>query len=573
LLNLKGKPYSLIDHFPFEEIFRFVMPQGVCYKTGRQVSKTTSLASDGIIKAVSIPNFTTLYVTPLYEQIRRFSTMYVGPFIRLSPVRRLWVSTETRESVLHRTFTNQSQMIFSFALLDADRIRGVSADKMAIDEVQDMSKDHLPIIAETMSHSDWSFRQFTGTPKTLDNTLEGIWQESSQAEWFIPCLHCTTDGTATLNIPSMDHHLDRMIGPWHADISEKHPATICYKCAKPISPRMGRWVHRYPRRIATNAGYHVPQIIMPLHYAKRDKWAELLAKQQGKGNTPTNVFYNEVLGESYDTASKLVTLTELLRAMTRRKNSAKHARSMLSKYPLRIMGVDWGGGGSKGLSFTTAVLLGFRIDGRIDALWGTRLLTPHDHIREARELKWFWDYFHPQIFAHDYTGAGNLRETFMQQSGVPQSRLMPCMYVRSAKQRPCYHVAPTLQHPRDHYRVDKARTLQTTCNMIRLGRLTFWNEEKTSNEEPGLIRDFLSLIEEKTTTMAAGEVYKIDCAEGCCDDFAQAVNIGCVAGWYRTGRWPDLIKTLDDAIKDGFIDDIAPEEPDWDDADGYEPIV
>ena len=53
---------------------------------------------------------------------------------------------------------------------------------------------------------------------------------------------------------------------------------------------------------------------MPLHYARRDKWAELLAKQQGYGNTPINVFYNEVLGESVDAGQKLVTETELRKA-------------------------------------------------------------------------------------------------------------------------------------------------------------------------------------------------------------------------------------------------------------------
>src|SRR5690606_11353452 len=80
---------------------------------------------------------------------------------------------------------------------------------------------------------------------------------------------------------------------------------------RPIFPRQGHWLHRYPQRRWTFAGYHVPQIIMPLHYARRDKWAELLAKREGWGNTSRNVFYNEVLGESVDTGQKLVSETEL----------------------------------------------------------------------------------------------------------------------------------------------------------------------------------------------------------------------------------------------------------------------
>ena len=106
--------------------------------------------------------FRTLYVTPLYEQIRRFSNNYVRPFIDRSPIKPLWSGTSTENSVLQRSFKNLSMMIFSFALMDADRVRGISADKVAIDEVQDMDPDHLPIIREVMSHSKYGLFQFTG---------------------------------------------------------------------------------------------------------------------------------------------------------------------------------------------------------------------------------------------------------------------------------------------------------------------------------------------------------------------------------------------------------------------------
>jgi len=564
LLNLKGEPYSLINHFPFEEIFRFRMPSSLTYKTGRQVSKSTSLAAHGIATSISIPDLTTLYVMPLFEQVRRFSSMFVAPFIDQSPVRHLWSGTDTVNSVLHRSFRNRSKMLFSFAFLNADRVRGISADKVAIDEVQDMNREHLPIIRETMSASKWALRQFTGTPKTLDNTLEALWTESSQAEWFIPCMHCTTHGSPTWNIPTMEFHLEKIIGPYHSGISEEHPATICFKCGKPISPRMGRWVHRYPKRVWGSAGYHVPQIIMPLHYAKPDKWAELLAKMAGKGNTPLNVFYNEVLGESYDTAAKIVTLTEIEAVSNLGPNDFSVAKGKCGKYQMRVLGVDWGGGGEKKLSFTTVALLGVKHDGKIDVLWGKRLLTPHDHLREAREIKQYWDAFRPTMICHDYTGAGSLRETFLIQSGVPSRCVMPCMYVRSAKQQPCYHVAPTVDHPRSHYRVDKSRSLLLTCAMIKCKQLRFFDSDYSSQEDPGLIRDFLALVEDKVTTMAAGEIYRIDRQAGFTDDFAQAVNLGCVGIWYRTKKWPRLHEIA--AISDEQLRASVPlSDSEWDD--------
>lgn len=566
LLNLKGKPYSLIDHFPFEEIFRFRMPAALVYKTGRQVSKSTSLAAHGVVLSAAVPNRTTLYVMPLFEQVRRFSSMFVQPFIDQSPVKSMWIGTDTVNSVLHRSFRNNSKMLFSFAFLNADRVRGISADKMAIDEVQDMNREHIPIIRETMSASDLALRQFTGTPKTLDNTLEALWQESSQAEWFIPCLHCTTGGHPTWNIPSIEFHLEKIIGDYHPGISEKHPATICHKCGKPISPRLGRWVHRYPEKVWEQAGYHVPQVIMPLHYAKPDKWAELLAKRAGKGNTPLNVFYNEVLGESYDTAAKLVTLTELDKVSNLGENSIKIAKAKKGKYYMTVLGVDWGGGGEKQISFTTVALLGLRRDGVIEVIYGKRLLTPHDHLREAREIKHLWATFKPHMLAHDYTGAGALRETFLIQAGIPTRMVMPCQYVRSASQKPCYHVAPTQQHPRSHYRVDKSRSILLTCAMIKCQRLKFFNADYQSQEDPGLIRDFLALVEDKVTTMAAGEIYRITRQEGFSDDFAQAVNLGCVALWYRTRSWPNLAELAEYEITEEQLRAAAlQQDADWDD--------
>ena len=306
VLNLNGKPYSLADHYPFAPMFRLLMPKNMVLKTGRQVSKSTSLSAHGVVLSNCIPFFKTLYVTPLFEQIRRFSNNYVRPFIDQSPVKSQWSGTDTENNVLQRSFKNKSIMLFSFALLDADRVRGVSADRVCFDECQDMDPDHIPIIQETMSYSRFAMTHFTGTPKSMDNPLEGLYKRSSGAEWFIPCESCRH-----WNIPSVDHDLDAMIGDYNIHISEKYPGTVCAKCRKPINPRHGRWVHRYPDRRWQFAGYHVPQLILPLHFSDPEKWSTLLLKREGFGNMTQAQFYNEVLGESIDSGQKLVTETEL----------------------------------------------------------------------------------------------------------------------------------------------------------------------------------------------------------------------------------------------------------------------
>ena len=515
MFNLNGHPYSLYDYFPFSPVFRTRMPDNLVLITGRQVSKSTSLAAHGVGVSNAIPHFSTLFVTPRYEQIRRFSTEYVGAFIKQSPVRELWTSTETTGNVLLRTFNNGSKMFFSFALLDVDRVRGIPAKKVAIDEAQDMDPDHIPIIRETMSASkEYGITQITGTPKTLDNFIQGEWMRSSRAEWFTPCFSC-----GSWNIASLEFHLEKMLGPPREDISEHLPGTICHKCRKPINPRYGRWVHRHPERRWNRLGLHVPQPIMPLHYAIPKKWSELIQKREGAANTAPHVFINEILGESSATGNQLVTLPDLQAAaiLPWANNSMDPLQEVfdrLGDYKTTVMGIDWGGGGEDGVSFTVLSLLGFRADGKIDVLWGRRLLNPHEHIKEAQEILGYFQRFNPSFIAHDYTGAGILRETFLIQAGVPIERIIPIQYVRSATHSLMTFHPPTVQHQRTWYSLDKTRSLLYVTSSIKLKMIRFFQYDHKSDDVPGLIHDFLALIDEKKPGTHAGDIYLIKRAAG-----------------------------------------------------------
>lgn len=541
ILNLNGKPYTLQNHYTFSPLFRCLMPKNQVWCTGRQVSKSTSLAAHGVVVANSIPFFKTLFITPLYEQIRRFSNNYVRPFIDQSPVKSLWSGTSTENSVLQRSFKNNSMMLFSFALLDADRVRGVSADRVCIDEVQDMDPDHVPIIQETMSYSRWGAMYFTGTPKTFDNLIYGLYKRSSQAEWFIPCHSCKH-----WNIPSLEHDLDAMIGPWNPHISEKHPGTVCAKCQKPISPRHGRWVHRHPERRWQFAGYHVPQIILPLHFADAEKWSTILMKREGFGNMTQAQFYNEVMGESIDTGQKLISETELRAACLlkweNKKEPDPEALKNLQHYKNRVLAIDWGGGGEEGVSFTVLAVLGFRPNGQIDVLWGKRLLIGGDHLQEAVECMKWSNKFKCDFVAHDYTGAGTVRETVMVQAGFNLDRVMAMRLVRSASQDLMVFKPPTPINHRQHYSLDKTRSLLYTCQAIKLKQIHFFQYDWTSQDAPGLIADFLALVENKTESRLGGDIYTITRNTLLSDDFAQAVNLGSAALWHINDAWPNFAR-------------------------------
>lgn len=571
LLTLKGQPYTLEDHFPFAPLFFLHMPTNTVIKSGRQVSKSTSIAANGIIVANSIPFFNTLYVTPLYEQVRKLSGNYVRPFIEQSPVRSLWTSTSTENSVLQRSFKNNSKMFFSFALLDAERIRGISADKLLIDEAQDMDPSFVPIIKEVMSHSKWALTTYTGTPKSLDNTMEHLWKKSSQAEWFIKCQSCNH-----WNIPSLEYDVIAMLGEVRDDISEKYPATICAKCQKSISPRhAGRWVHRYSdkNRRFNFAGYHIPQIIMPLHYSSKKKWAELLGKQAGMGNTTKTMFFNEVLGESFDLATKLINETDLKKAAClgwpNKPQDKTFVTKLIGQYPYRCLAVDWGGQNTdKNLSFTTLALIGWKGTGHMEVVWAKRLLTPYDHIGEAKECLQVFNAFKCHFLAHDYTGAGSLRETFINHAGVGIEKIIPIAYCRTASRDLMSLHNASRSHPRDYYLLDKARSLQLVCNSIKLGVIKFFQDDYVDEDNPGLLRDFLALIENKVDTAHAGDLYTIVRNPMFSDDFAQAVNIGCCALWHATNSWPNLAQLAHLQISANQMKIAAPpRDQTWKDSD------
>ena len=577
LLSLKGKPYNLYDHFAFAPFFRPRMSKMTLLKTGRQVSKSTSLASQGVLFSNCIPYFSTLYVTPLFEMIRRFSQNYVRPFIETSPVMKLFSGSTTINSVLQRSFKNRSQMHFSFAYMDAERTRGVSADKNVIDEVQDMNIDFLPIIHETMSGSpDWGIIQYAGTPKTLDNTIERLWQDSSMGEWFIKCPRAC----GHWNIPSLEFDLVDMIGPMHDFISEKNPGVVCAKCRKPINPRppyqggTGRWVHRDVSKRWTFAGYHVPQIIMPMHYAKPEKWETLLGKQAGKGNTPLHVFFNEVCGESYDSGSKLVTITDLKRAATLPwPNAVDEATKHLNEYVYRICAVDWGGGGVKGgksnlmyNSYTSIAVMGLLPNGQVHVLYGFRSLHPHAHVREAKIIMGVMAKFRCSHLVHDYTGAGTIRETVIHQAGMPHNRIIPVAMAGTARGGIFLFKEATDLHPRNHFQCDKARSLNVTCQMIKSGLMHFFQYDHQGSEDKGLLHDFLNLIEEKTDSRTGRDIYTILRDPSGPDDFAQAVNMGTMALCHMSGAWPDFAKYEEIALSEEVLRATNPIIiKDWDD--------
>jgi hypothetical protein len=346
-----------------------------------------------------------------------------------------------------------------------------------------------------------------------------------------------------------------MLGPWHEEISEKIPGVVCAKCRKHLNPRSGRWVHAYPERRWSFSGYHIPQIILPMHYANPEKWDILIGKSQGRANTTFTTFLNEVCGESYDEGSKLLSETDLkAAAVLPWPNDWRKAADQIGGYVRRVLAVDWGGGGGalkatgdsgkSRTSFTSLAVLGYRADGIIDVLWGMRSLKTHDYYYESQLVVETLNRFRCSHLVHDYGGAGAIRETFVHQAGWPAENIVPIAYHTTAKHNIMTFHPATESHPRHWYSVDKSRALVLTSQCIKFGLIRFFQYDFKSADDAGLIRDFLALLEEKIDGRGTTDRYVIVRHPNLPDDFAQAVNIGSCALWHIAKRWPDLSVTM-----------------------------
>jgi hypothetical protein len=538
LLRLKGRPYSLVNHFPMEPLFDTHLPRQLVVKAGRQISKTTSLAAQGVIQSTTLPYFSTLFVCPRFEQTRRFSNNYVRPFLIESPVGRLSLDFSKEQSVLQRSYRNGSVQHFSFAFLDCNRTRGIAASALSIDEIQDIDPDFIPIMSETLSASEYGLRQYTGTPKTFDNTLQELWEDSSQAEWVIPC-GCSNP--RYWNIATVDCDLLNMI--------QQHGLS-CAKCGKLIDARQGHWEHRYSEKIHEFPGFHTPQPIMPMHYEPdpktgvKEKWKILW---DAKNNMAKGPLFNEKLGESCDVRSNLLTKPDLQKASNLKMGGKLHvndldrAVKLVPHYIERTMGVDWGGGGLEGVSYTTIVILGHKPNGDIDVLYGERLVDFTDPAEEVAIILHYLRAFRCGILAHDFAGSGSVKETLLLQAGLPINKLFPAFYMR-AYAGPMVNYKPPKEGigGRAYYVVDKARSLVLLCELIKHDVFHFPKWESWEH----LATDFLALVEDKHEMTRGADIYLVGKKKRRSDDFAHSVNYASLAYWHSQQRYPDLAKKI-----------------------------
>lgn len=483
LLWLDGAPFSLDDYPMYRNIYdgRYKATLLMC---GRQVAKSTSLANFIISESVALPFFRSYYVSPSKEQTLIFSNTRVGKTLSYSPiVKKFFQSPEHADRVLHRSYTNGSENAFTYACDDADRARGFSADRVSYDEFQDMLYDSVvPVINACMKNSNYRFETYAGTPKTMEASIQYLWDKSSQSEWVMKC-----DGCSKYNFVVDEKSLG-LHGP------------ICLNCGKVLNPRIGQWVDMKKVDSKTGRhsvkGFHIPQLIMPLNIpscvnntpekpdAKKDaqeRWDDILRDHDMFSSAK---FRNEVLGVSDAIGRRLISLEELEALCTGPKISAYPDKN-LEGCTVTFAGVDWSGGGTTGVSRTVLWIWGWHPGSQKLRTLYYRIYPGNNAVTDVEDIAKICQQYSVALVVGD-AGEGALPNATLR-ARLGAHRVTMVQYGALGQ--------PIKWNGLDRYLADRTTLIDNYLMFLKRGAVVYPPQEEAREA----IKDILNVYEEVTT--------------------------------------------------------------------------
>ena len=504
---------------------------------GLVVHNSVSLGAASIIRSKILGYYDILFVQPRFEQIKRFSTSYVEPMLTHSPLASAF-SDDTRESsIMSRPIKGGGSLYFAHAFFSPDATRGYTAQELIVDEAQDISSEFIPIIEEVLSaQTEYGFRMFSGTPKTHENTLATQYRKSSQAHVHITCQRCSKE-----NIAADGFHIYKMIGK---------KGCICAHCGGLLDLTRMRYIHHKPELRKTYEGYHIPQIIHPLHAYFPEKWADLLDKFDDPMYSDV-AFNNEKLGLPDAHNNTPITELELIDSCDpETPNSLKRALVLCKKATNVVMGVDWSGFGASGES-TTVVAVGITNPGEdaIRIVYLERLSVGLGAEGEADRIRLLYNNLGCHRFSHDFSGAGVIREALIVQKGMNKKRIIPFSIVSAPVRSKIISYYKPADGGRSCYNIDKTRSLMVLYQMLKKHKIVLpsWDTSKD------VVSDFLHITIESRNNPRGADYIIMDKIEGAPDDCVHAINFACSTIWHAAGRYPEMAPLMSNDDYEGAV--------------------
>lgn len=415
---------------------------------GRQVEKSTLLGNRAICYSCMVPGFRTLYVSASGRQADTFSKDRIKEPLETSPILSRFTTKMLSQNILEKQFVNRSKITLRYAFLNADRVRGIPAWALMVDEIQDILADNIPVMEQCTSHAPEQWKQYiySGTPKSLDNTIEHLWDSNStQCEWVVPC-----DGCDNWNILGEEN------------IGKK--GLICSKCGKLINPQHPRaqWaaMSELGGKISFE-GYRIPQLMVPWR-----PWADILLDYERYSRAR---FFNEVLGRSFDSGIRPLTKHDIQKNCLSNLHMGDIQQYRQLGFAQSIYaGIDWGSGENS----YTVITLGTYVNGRLRVFYWHRFVgrevEPDVQMPLIFELL---DFFNVRFIGTDYGGGFHPNSQLKRRYG--KQKVWNYQYLGQLK-------AKVIWDPKlGRFKVRRNEVMADFFNAIKKGRqieLPAWNE-------------------------------------------------------------------------------------------------
>lgn len=340
--RFNGKPLDISGRRPlFIPLFTKRKAKKQLWICGRQIGKTLSATARMCGSLIHIPNYRMMYVAPLAIYTHRLHHMYFRPMMKTCQIGEPLQDKDDVKNVNEKSFANGSHFHAVSCYNNAENARGIPSDDNTYDEVQSLNNDLLPAIRETLRSSEYKRETFFGTALGMENTIQILFNRTSQCEWVVKCPACNHH-----NIPTMDHDAIKML---------KHKTGVtCGKCERPIDVSVGSYVSARPDLHDEFEGYHIPQTMIAEYVNDPENYIDIWNKLHS-GEYSMAKFQQEVLGISSDQGGRPIVQADIDAAST--LNIEKMTVPDLGNYATVTGGADWGG--SEITSFTVGVAVGF----------------------------------------------------------------------------------------------------------------------------------------------------------------------------------------------------------------------
>ena len=339
----------------------------VVIKKGRQVGATVMagaldlyFTNSGLFNK---PPIRVVHLFPALAQVKKFSQDKLEGMIRTAKgdfINKNKLKTANAvDNLTMKQFNNGTLWIDSMGA-DADRIRGMTADIVFFDEIQDMYSQGIGNATKILTAAKYGpigkgVQVYFGTPKERGSHFSTIWDMSDQRYFHLGCKNCKQ--TYPFYLPDDNRWMDIWISGY--DIKCPECGTVQKKTE---AIELGKWVPSRDSDECQFAGFHINQLYIP--YFSKENILDLMPE-----NNPAQterIWNNEVVGEFFSGLGMPITKAEIYDKC--RDPDRYFSKSIDPNIKKTYFGVDWGGkadGQSGGQSYSCVVVISVTHSGDI----------------------------------------------------------------------------------------------------------------------------------------------------------------------------------------------------------------